>query len=120
MIGMRTDNAEALRGLMAGLADRRDLVRETVLAARAIPPDWQPGPPAQGLIRLRRRLRLTQAALAERAGIPQSFISKVERGRDVRLSTLCRLYEAMGYQAVIVPLGPEIPGRDYSSVPDTD
>ena len=47
-----------------------------------------PGPPALTLAELRRRAGLTQVQVARRIGISQSDVSKVERRRDVRLSTL--------------------------------
>jgi transcriptional regulator with XRE-family HTH domain len=46
---------------------------------------------------IRRRRRLSQAALAERAGIHRSYLSGIELGRhNVPLDTLCRLAWALG------------------------
>ena len=46
---------------------------------------------------VRRRRRLTQESLAERAGIHRSYLSGIERGRhNVPLDTLCRLAWALG------------------------
>jgi len=48
------------------------------------------------IIERRKELRLTQKELAEKAGMHQSNISKIESGElDVRLSTLIQLAEAM-------------------------
>jgi transcriptional regulator with XRE-family HTH domain len=47
----------------------------------------------------RRRSGLTQAELARRAGVPQSTVAKIERGRrDPSLSTLERLVRAAGLE----------------------
>ena len=47
----------------------------------------------------RRRAGLTQAELARRAGVPQSTVAKIERGRrDPSLSTLERLVRAAGFE----------------------
>jgi transcriptional regulator with XRE-family HTH domain len=46
---------------------------------------------------LRLRRKLTQASLAERAGMDRSYLSGIERGRhNVPLDTLCRLAWALG------------------------
>ena len=47
----------------------------------------------------RKRSGLTQAELARRAGVPQSTVAKIERGRrDPSLSTLERLVRAAGLE----------------------
>jgi transcriptional regulator with XRE-family HTH domain len=54
---------------------------------------------------LRRRLRMTQAQLARRAGLPQPHVARIESGRgDVRLKTLERLLGAMFCDAFVLPL----------------
>src|SRR5881398_2367727 len=46
---------------------------------------------------VRQRRHLTQAALAERAGIDRSYLSAIERARhNVPLDTVCRLAWALG------------------------
>lgn len=54
--------------------------------------------PPQGasLAALRRRRGLTQAVIAARLGISQSDVSKIERRRDMRLSTLRAAVAATG------------------------
>jgi transcriptional regulator with XRE-family HTH domain len=55
---------------------------------------------AWALLQEARRLSgLTQAELANRAGVPQSTVAKIERGRrDPSLSTLERLVRAAGLE----------------------
>jgi transcriptional regulator with XRE-family HTH domain len=49
-----------------------------------------------GLAELRREQGLSQAQVADRAGMSQSDLSKLERRRDVRLSTLRTWVGALG------------------------
>jgi transcriptional regulator with XRE-family HTH domain len=52
---------------------------------------------AQQLRNLRRRRKLTQASLAERAGMDRSTLSGIELGKhNVPLDTICRLAWALG------------------------
>ena len=52
---------------------------------------------AQQLRSLRRRRKLTQESLAERAGMDRSYVSGIERGKhNVPLDTICRLAWALG------------------------
>jgi transcriptional regulator with XRE-family HTH domain len=52
---------------------------------------------AQQLRNLRRRRKLTQASLAERAGMDRSYLSGIELGKhNVPLDTICRLAWALG------------------------
>lgn len=56
------------------------------------------------LQRARARAGLTQRALAARAGVPQSTVARIERGRlDPRISTLDRLLRACGVELDVVP-----------------
>jgi transcriptional regulator with XRE-family HTH domain len=52
---------------------------------------------AQQLRNLRRRKKLTQEQLAERAGMDRSYLSGIELGKhNVPLDTICRLAWALG------------------------
>jgi transcriptional regulator with XRE-family HTH domain len=52
---------------------------------------------AQQLRNLRRRRKLTQESLAERAGMDSSYLSGIELGKhNVPLDTICRLAWALG------------------------
>ncbi|MBA3721235.1 MAG: helix-turn-helix transcriptional regulator [Parachlamydiaceae bacterium] len=54
---------------------------------------------------IRLQLGMSQKALAKRAGVPQSTISRIEQGqRDPNLSTLNKILGAISCDLVIVPL----------------
>jgi transcriptional regulator with XRE-family HTH domain len=60
---------------------------------------------ARALRWARRRAGLTQRALAERSGVPQSTISRIESGAvDPRVGTLRRLLQACGFDLEVEPL----------------
>lgn len=49
-------------------------------------------------------LRMSQAQLAQRSGIPQAHIARLERGRTpAKVSTLARLYDAMFCDLLVLP-----------------
>lgn len=52
----------------------------------------------------RQRLSLSQQELARRQALPQSQISRAERGEDLRLSTLRQLARGLGLEVVLVPV----------------
>ncbi len=58
--------------------------------------------PSVALADLRRRVGLTQAAVAERMGISQSDVSKLERRADLKVSTLSDYLAALGCQLRMV------------------
>jgi transcriptional regulator with XRE-family HTH domain len=59
---------------------------------------------AQALKEARLRKELSQRALSEKAGVPQSHISKIEAGAvDLRLSSLIELARALDLELVLVP-----------------
>ena len=47
---------------------------------------------------------LSQQELARRRGLPQSQISRAERGDDIRLSTLRDIARGLGLEAVLIPV----------------
>jgi DNA-binding transcriptional regulator YiaG len=59
------------------------------------------------LVELRRQLNLTQEALAAALGTSQASVSKLERRRDISLSSLRRYVEAMGGELEITARFPE-------------
>lgn len=59
---------------------------------------------ARTLLEARKRKGLSQRALADLAGVPQSHISKIESGAvDLRLSSLIELSRALGLELELVP-----------------
>jgi predicted transcriptional regulator len=53
----------------------------------------------------RRRAGLTQRALAEKAGVPQPAIARIERGTvSPRIDTVLRLMEAVGFTLEVSPV----------------
>ncbi|MBV9110448.1 MAG: XRE family transcriptional regulator [Gemmatimonadetes bacterium] len=59
---------------------------------------------------LRRARNITQEELADRLGTRQSNVSRLERRRDVRLSTLRDVIEAMGGELQVIA---HFPDADY-------
>ena len=52
----------------------------------------------------RQRRKLSQAQLGEMLGVPQSQITRIERGAsDIRLSTLVEMAHALGLEPVLIP-----------------
>jgi HTH-type transcriptional regulator/antitoxin HipB len=52
----------------------------------------------------RREIKLSQRALGEKIGLPQSHISKIERGAvDPQLSNLLEIARALGLELMLVP-----------------
>src|SRR5215469_6838687 len=52
----------------------------------------------------RKRQHLSQVKLAQRLGVPQSQINRIEHGRsDIRLSTLLEMAHALGLEPVLSP-----------------
>jgi transcriptional regulator with XRE-family HTH domain len=54
------------------------------------------------LARLRRETGLTQVELAERLGVKQAAVSKLERKTDLLMSSLANYLEALGVDARII------------------
>jgi predicted transcriptional regulator len=70
---------------------------------------------ARALRWARRRAGLSQRALAERSGVPQSTIGRIEAGTvDPRVGTLRRLLRACGFDLEVEPLLGE--GIDRSQI----
>jgi len=67
-------------------------------------PPYQTTEFVETLARARQQRGLTQSALGARLGLPQSHISKIERGRtDLRLSSLIELARQLDLELVLVP-----------------
>ena len=75
---------------------------------------------ADSLRAARERKRLSQRALSEKAGLPQSHISRIENGVvDLQLSSLVELTRALELEVVLVPrkLVPMVQGLIRSKTP---
>lgn len=81
------------------------LVEEVICASRKMREVLR-GLSVGALIRsIREQLGMSQRALAKRAGVPQSTVSRIEQGRrDVTLSTLHKILGAISCDLVIAPL----------------
>jgi HTH-type transcriptional regulator/antitoxin HipB len=58
----------------------------------------------QTLVQARKQKGLSQAALGQKLGMPQSHISKIEKGDvDLRLSSLVDMARLLGLEIVMIP-----------------
>jgi predicted DNA-binding mobile mystery protein A len=53
---------------------------------------------------IRNQLGMSQKILSQRAGVPQSTISRIEQQKDTSLSTLSKILNAMCCDLIIVPV----------------
>lgn len=72
-------------------------------ASAALPAEFARLPRARALRWLRMRLGFKQTELAERSGVSQSQISRIEGGGDALMSTWAALFEAMGLELRLAP-----------------
>lgn len=49
----------------------------------------------------RKKQNLTQEALAEKIGVQRAQISRIESGRNLTVSTIARVFKAMGMKATL-------------------
>ncbi|HEY6845457.1 MAG TPA: helix-turn-helix transcriptional regulator [Terracidiphilus sp.] len=58
----------------------------------------------QGQVRIARESKgLTQAGLGSRIGQPQSAVSRIERGGDLRVSTLLEMARVLEMEPMLIP-----------------
>jgi transcriptional regulator with XRE-family HTH domain len=84
--------------------DLEDVVEQAAVALDGVPKRWREAPPGEQLGALRRSRRVSQRHLAEVSGVDQADISRMEAGADARLSTWLKLFSALGFDAVLMPL----------------
>ena len=91
------------------LPHRQALNATFIFTSRA--PEKARRDPAMYMRALRAELRMSQAALARRAGMTQAQIVRLEKGgADARLGTWRRVFEAMFCELLVVPLARKRPG----------
>lgn len=82
-----------------------DPMRDAIAFGENAPAEFSGWPTHEVLRRLRIRFGLTRKELAARAGVSASVAGRAEKGADVRLSTLRRLFAATGCRLLTVPAG---------------
>lgn len=82
-----------------------DPVRDAIAHGEAAPAAFASWPLPELLRRLRIRFGLNRKQLAAKAGISASLIGRAEKGADIRLSTLRRIYAAVGCRLLAFPAG---------------
>ena len=87
------------------LIDGPDPVRDAIVHGEASPAEFSSWTQQECLRRLRIRFGLNRKQLAARAGVSASLVGRAEKGADVRLSTLRRLYSALGCRLLLLPAG---------------
>jgi DNA-binding Xre family transcriptional regulator len=101
----RLSDAEALERLKAALeAMPPDLVEQVIQHARRAPGEWRAMTAADMVKRLRHRFDMTQRQLAALSGFPHAMVARIERGQDIRLSTLLQLFAGFGCSLVLLPV----------------
>lgn len=90
---------------MRGPKDCGDPVRDAIAYAEAAPAAFASWPLPELLRRLRIRFGLNRKQLAAKAGVSASLIGRAEKGADIRLSTLRKIYAAVGCRLLALPTG---------------
>ncbi len=97
--------AQRIAALKAALAQAApSLLDELLTAGRSLPERWRTMPADEAFEYLRCRFRYGQEELALKTGMTQARISLLEGGADAKLSTWRRVYAAMGFELVILPV----------------
>jgi len=90
---------------MEKLLDYPDPVRAALVYGESAPADFASWPPHECLRRLRIRFGLNRKQLSAKAGVSASLVGRAEKGADIRLSTLHKLYAALGCRLLTLPAG---------------
>lgn len=86
-------------------SDFGDPVRDAIAHGESAPAVFASWPVHECLRRLRIRFHLNRKQLAAKAGVSASLVGRAEKGADVRLSTLRKLYAALGCRLLVLPAG---------------
>ncbi len=87
------------------------------------PKEFRQWPAAMMFQHMRCRLEFSQSELAQKAGLTQSQVSRIESGADCLLSTWTRAYSALGFELRLLPTSEvslvELTGRAEAGRPRT-
>ncbi len=78
-------------------------IEETFALAERIPSYWRDLRTGAAIRNVRKALHLTQREVASAADISQSHLARLEAGMECRLSTLTRVFAAMGCDLIPIP-----------------
>lgn len=90
---------------MGDFTDYPDPVRDALVFGESAPAAFASWDAGECLRRLRLRFGLNRRQLAAKAGVSASLVGRAEKGADVRLSTLKKLYAALGCRLLMLPAG---------------
>lgn len=79
-------------------------LEQLIELGRIIPSVWRGWAPDEALEYLRCRLQFSQKELGQKAGLSAARVSLLEGGSDAKLSTWKRLYAAMGFELILLPV----------------
>lgn len=79
--------------------------RDAFVFADSAPSEFASWPPHEFLRRLRLCFGLNRKQLAAQAGVSASLVGRAEKGADIRLSTLRKLYAALNCRLLTLPAG---------------
>lgn len=82
-----------------------DPVRDAIAHGEAAPADVASWPVPELLRRLRIRFYMSRKQLAAKAGVSASLIGRAEKGADIRVSTLRKIFAACGCRLLALPAG---------------
>ncbi|MDE2141917.1 MAG: helix-turn-helix domain-containing protein [Elusimicrobia bacterium] len=90
---------------METLVEFSDPLRAAPVYGEKAPAEFASWPAHECLRRLRLSFGLNRKQLAAKAGVSASLVGRAEKGADIRLSTLRRLYAALDCRLVALPVG---------------
>jgi transcriptional regulator with XRE-family HTH domain len=90
---------------MEKLLDLGNPTRDALVYSETAPAEFASWPAHECLRRLRLCFGLSRKQLAAKAGVSASLVGRAEKGADVRLSTLRKIYGAMSCRLLLLPIG---------------